>query len=87
MPAAIPFALSLPSLVTIRDRVRCQRPHATSEFVDAVAILAQCAYEDHSDWATGDGQRKALNPTEFRGDMLGLAAAYLVTRIHAGAHS
>ena len=79
MTIQIPFATQIPSLVSLQAKVRVGNPHASPEFVDAVAILAQCAYEDFSDWVGGghDMVEAPLNPAEAFGNPLRLAAMYL----------
>lgn len=77
----IPFAVSLPSLVTLQSRAKVQRPHASPEFIHAVAILAQCVYEDYELWldeSDNYGPTKPANPNEFDpADVVGMARAYL----------
>jgi len=75
----IPFAVCIPSLVSLRTMAREQCPIMSPEFLDSIAILAQSAYEDYSDWITnGWPGPLAVNPATFkRNDVLGLATAYL----------
>jgi len=75
----IPFAVQIPSLVSLRQMAHAQLPSGTPEFLDSVAILAQSAYEDYSDWITSEEQVDLpVNPADFvRTDTLGLATAYI----------
>jgi hypothetical protein len=80
MMPKIPFAVSLPSLVTLQARAKTQRPRASPEFIHAVAILAQCVYEDYAQWleTRNYGPTKPANPNEFHPtDVVGMARAYL----------
>ena len=77
--SAIPFAFQIPSLVALRRLAALQNPSRSPEFIDAIAILAQSAYEDYADWITSDEPGPpTVNPSTFaKTDILGLAAAYL----------
>jgi hypothetical protein len=75
----IPFAGMIPSLVNLQKLARAQCPTYPPEFIDSVAMLAQCAYEDFADWIHTSWPRKPIvNPSGFkRSNVIGLAVAYL----------
>jgi len=76
----IPFAVTLPSLVVLQSRASVQRPHAAPEWIHAIAILAQCAYEDYEQWINTQIGPMPVNPNDFHStDVLGLAKAYMAS--------
>lgn len=72
-----------PSLVELRRIVRAERPQACDEFVDSIAMLAQCAYEDSENVnlaSIGAFKRSHVNQT-----MVELACDYLTWSVEAPA--
>ncbi len=83
MPAQIPFAIQIPSLVNLRQKARAQLPDAADEIVTALATLAQAAYEEYSEWVTTENNAAygspPPNPAEYT-TVAGLAAIYASLR-------
>lgn len=83
MPA-IPFAVQIPSLINLRQKCKEQLPFAAPEVIDALATLAQAAYEEYYDWVTNDPGSAGMtssppNPAEYE-TVAGLAAIYASLR-------